>query len=68
MGISDQDTESAQNSQIRDGRNISVIIKTMFPPAYQHNGFVATHALGHMVCIYIYGMAFTTKEFSAQTC
>ena len=26
-----------------------VIIKTMCPPGYHHNGFVATHALGHMM-------------------
>ena len=27
-------------------------MKTMFPPGYHHNGFVATHALGHMcVCV-----------------
>ena len=25
------------------------IMKTMCPPAYHHNGFVATHALGHMM-------------------
>ena len=24
-----------------------VMMKTMCPPAYHHNGFVATHALGH---------------------
>ena len=24
--------------------------KTMFPPGYQHNSFVATHAIGHMIC------------------
>ena len=39
-------------------------MKTMCPPGYHHNGFVATHALGHMVitgrahcfhdCIYIF--------------
>ena len=23
-------------------------MKTMFPPGYHHNGFVATHALGHI--------------------
>ena len=27
-----------------------VIMKTMSPPRYHHNGFVATHALGHMNC------------------
>ena len=26
-------------------------MKTMFPPSYHHNGFVATHALGHMIYI-----------------
>ena len=47
---------------------IYVIMKTMCPPGYHHNGFVATHALGHMmyglyiyavyiyVYIYIYGL------------
>ena len=26
-----------------------VIMETMCPPAYHHHGFVATHALGHMI-------------------
>ena len=47
------DTQSAQISQKQDERNIYVIIyvimKTMCPPGYHHNGFVATHALGHMM-------------------
>ena len=30
-------------------------MKTMYPPGYHHNGFVATHALGHMMYgLYIY--------------
>ena len=32
-------------------------MKTMCPPGYHHNGFVATHALGHMmygICMYVY--------------
>ena len=30
-------------------------MKTMCPPGYHHNGFVATHALGHIYnVIYIY--------------
>ena len=34
-----------------------VIMKTMCPPGYHHNGFVATHALGHiMYGLYIYGL------------
>ena len=28
-------------------------MKTMCPPGYHHNGFVATHALGHMMYGYI---------------
>ena len=24
-------------------------MKTMYPPGYHHEGFVATHALGHMM-------------------
>ena len=33
-------------------------MKTMCPPGYHHNGFVATHALEHMmygiyVCMYV---------------
>ena len=30
-------------------RNIYAIMKTMCPPGYHHNGFVATHTLGHMM-------------------
>ena len=43
------DTQSAQISQKQDERNIYVIMKTMCHPGYHHNGFVATHALGHMM-------------------
>ena len=28
------------------------IMKTICPPRYYHNGFVATHALGDMICIH----------------
>ena len=44
-----QDTQSAQISQKQDERNIYVIMKRMCPPGYHHNGFVVTHALGHMM-------------------
>ena len=27
-------------------------MKTMCPPGYHHNGFVANHALGHMTTVY----------------
>ena len=30
-------------------RNIIAIMKTMYPPAYHHNGFVATQALERMI-------------------
>ena len=43
------DTQSAQILQNQDGHNIYVIMKTMCLPGYHHNGFVATHALGHMM-------------------
>ena len=46
------DTQSAQISQKQDGRNIHAIMKTMCPPRYHHNGFVATHALGYMMYSY----------------
>ena len=29
-------------------------MKTMCPPGYHHNDFVATHALGHMMYISFY--------------
>ena len=31
---------------------IYIIMKTMYTPGYHHNGFVATHALGHMMYSY----------------
>ena len=43
------DTQSAQISQKQDGGKIYAIMKTMCPPSYHHNDFVATHALGYMV-------------------
>ena len=33
---------------------IYVIMKKMCPPGYHLNGFVATHALGHMIYVYKY--------------
>ena len=41
--------QNAQISQKQDERNIYAVMKTMCPPGYHHNGFVATHALGHMM-------------------
>ena len=34
--------------QKQDGRYIYEIMKTMYPPGYNHNSFVTTHALGHI--------------------
>ena len=45
-------TQITQISQKQDGRNIHAIIKTICPTSYHHSGFVATHALGHMMCGY----------------
>ena len=45
------DTQSAQILQNQEERNLYVIMKTMCPTGYHHNGFVATHALGHMMYI-----------------
>ena len=41
--------QNAQISQKQDEHNIYAITKTMCPPGYHHNGFVTTHALGHMM-------------------
>ena len=56
------DTQSAQISQKQDERNIYEIMKTMCPPGYHHNGFVATHALGHMM----YGLHHVPKCMSCH--
>ena len=39
-------------------------MKTMCPPGYHHNGFVATHALGHMMYIYYAHLASVRFEHS----
>ena len=49
MVIVIHDTQSAQISRKQDERNIYEIMKGMCPPGYHRNGFVATHALGHMM-------------------
>ena len=43
------DKQSAQILRKQNKRNIYFIMRTMYPPGYQQNGFVATHALGHMM-------------------
>ena len=37
-------------------------MKTMCPPGYHHDGFVATHALGHMM----YGLHMMNRTSCAQ--
>ena len=44
------DTQSAQISQKQYERNIYVIMKTMCPPGYHHNGFVA-HDVHEKLCL-----------------
>ena len=53
MVISIHDTQSAQLSQKENGRSIYPIMKTMCPPGYHHNDFVATYALWHIMHNYI---------------
>ena len=43
------------------------IMKTMFPPDYHHNGFVATHALGY-IYIYIYYAHLASVGFEYFVC
>ena len=49
MVISDPRHGAPQIPQKQDKHNIYVIMKTMFPPSYHHNDFVATRALRHMM-------------------
>ena len=60
-------TQSAQISQKQDGRNVHVIMKTMCPPGYHHNGFVATHALGHRTsCIQVHELPQSHRGFNRE--
>ena len=61
------DTESAQISQKQDERNIYVIMKRMSPLGYHHNGFVATHALGHMMYGSIFLVTMTQRVLNKQS-
>ena len=43
---------SAEDHYIKvkqDERHLYAVMKTLCPPGYHHNGFVATHVLGHMM-------------------
>ena len=43
------ETQNDQISQKQDERNIYVVMETMSPPGYDHNGFLATQPLGYMM-------------------
>ena len=43
------DTQSAQISQNQNEYNIYAVMKIMYRLGCHYNGFVATHALGHMM-------------------
>ena len=45
------DTQSAKISQKKDEHNIYVIMKTMCPLDYHHNGFVAIHVYGYTLVV-----------------
>ena len=62
------DTQSAQISLKQDERNIYVIMKKMYPPGYHHNGFVATHALGHMMYGYTLSTLCVVDHFNRTSC
>ena len=38
-------------------------MKTMCPPGYHHNSFVATHALGHKAIVVITGRAHCFHDY-----
>ena len=61
------DTQSAQISQKHDERNIYAMMKTMCPPGYHHNGFVATHALGHMMYGYTLLVPMNQRVLNTQS-
>ena len=42
-------------------------MKTMCPPGYHHNDFVATHALGHMMYGYKLLVAVNQRVFNKQS-
>ena len=42
------------------------IVKAMFPSGYRHNGFVATHALGHIMYITVHNRTSSAKMHELQ--
>ena len=56
--------QSAQVSQKQDGSDIYAIMKIMCPLGYHHNGFVATHALEHMMYGYTLLVPMNQRTFN----
>ena len=48
-------------------RNIIAIMKTMYPPGYHHNGFVATQALERMMYGYTLLLPINQRVLSKQS-
>ena len=46
------DPRHTECSNLTEERKLYAIMKTMCPPGYHHNGFVATDALGHIMYDY----------------
>ena len=42
-------------------------METMCPPGYHHNGFVATHALGHLIYGYTLLVPINQRRLSKQS-
>ena len=47
--------------------SIYIIMKKMCPPGYYHNGFVPTHALGHMMYGYTLPVPMNQRVLNKQT-
>ena len=58
------DPQSVQISQKQNERNIYAIMKTMCPPDYNCNSFVATYALGHIM----YGYTLLVPKNAQSKC
>ena len=58
------DPRHTECSNLTEERKLYAIMKTMCPPGYHHNGFVATHALEHMM----YGSCAQVHELPQSHC
>ena len=46
---------------------VCIYIKTMYPPCYHHNSFVATRALGHMMHGYTFLVSMNQRLLNKQS-